>query len=107
MFHSVNGGACDTRKNALMQRECLPREISVSRRVFVSAFSRVQRKLARRAVLLTEPEKAGSPGRSDRGAHSVIESWAAFNVTRRLLESSSLLCGYMCARVATTSAIKK
>lgn len=47
-------------------------------------FPRVQRQLARRAVLLTEPEKAGSPGRSERGAHSVIGSRAAFNVTRRL-----------------------
>lgn len=52
--------------------------------VFVSALSRVQRQLAHWVVLLTEPEKAGSPGRSARGAHSVIGSWAAFNVTRGL-----------------------
>lgn len=107
MFHSVNGGACDTRKNTLMQPECFAkRDFSVGV-VFVSAFRRVQRQLARRAVLLTEPEKAGSPGRSGRGAHSVIESWAAFNVTWRLSESSSLLRGKVCVRVAATPAIKK
>lgn len=72
------------RKNALMRWECLPREISAPGVCVSFFFPRVQRQLARRAVLLTEPEKAGSPGRSERGTHSVIGSRAAFNVTRRL-----------------------
>lgn len=81
----MGGGACDTKEERTDAAGVFA-EGDFQRRVFVSAFfsPRVQRQLARRAVSLTEPEKAGSPRRSDRGAHSVIGSRAAFNVTRRL-----------------------
>lgn len=107
MFRCVNGRACDTRKNTLMQPECLPREISVSGWCLCQLFAECS------ASSLTVPfclQNQKRPGRLGGRTKAPIP-WLNLGLLSMspgdFRKAHPCCVGTLCVRVAATPAIKK